>query len=408
RVGKSLTSVHGAITSHAEPGGVAHGCRRHAPRVGRLSRCRDSLSHGAGCVLLRFDAVPYSRRLQRTDRFAQRHPNQLDHCDARGDAYRRAPLVGLCAAAEQPDLVPQGREPLHVLRRVVPNLGAHPRPHHADQPRRPRLLDERRHRMPPLQQPQGRPHAGAGRHAARRRAVHADVCGVHLPEGAPRAGGPDGVSAHALPAVESAARASARGSRARRGAALSRRRTAAHRRVAMPADELISALRRFGIDVLDRPGRAVGGGSISRTERLETSGGPILLKLEPRGAADRLEAEAEGLDALRASRAVAVPEVLARGTAGAHAFLALEWIEAGATPPAAARRLGTALAQLHRRPSDASGWHRDNYVGRTPQPNGELSSWPEFSRERRRAWQLSLGRRNGLGTKTLALGDSLL
>lgn len=176
----------------------------------------------------------------------------------------------------------------------------------------------------------------------------------------------------------------------------------------MPADELISALRRFGIDVLDRPGRAVGGGSISRTERLETSGGPILLKLEPRGAADRLEAEAEGLDALRASRAVAVPEVLARGTAGAHAFLALEWIELGAKTPDAARRLGTALAQLHRRTGDAFGWHRDNYIGRTPQPNGELSSWPEFFRERRLAWQLSLGRRNGLGTKTLALGDSLL
>ena len=57
--------------------------------------------------------------------------------------------------------------------------------------------------------------AGGGAAPARRRAVHADVCRVHLSEGPPSARGPDAVSADALPALEPAACAAAR--RARRG-----------------------------------------------------------------------------------------------------------------------------------------------------------------------------------------------
>ncbi len=176
----------------------------------------------------------------------------------------------------------------------------------------------------------------------------------------------------------------------------------------MPADALFSALSRLGIDVLDRSGRPVTGGSISRTTRFETSRGPIFLKLEPHDAADRLEAEADGLDALRRAGAVAIPAVLGCGVAGPHAFLALEWIELGAKTEDAARRVGVALAELHRSIGDAFGWHRDNYIGRTPQPNGPLPSWPEFFRKRRLEHQLALARRNGLGRDALDLADALL
>ena len=176
----------------------------------------------------------------------------------------------------------------------------------------------------------------------------------------------------------------------------------------MPADALLSALQELGIEVLDRPGRAVAGGSISRTERLETASGPILVKREPRDAADRLDAEAEGLDALRSAGSVAIPDVLGRGIAGEHAFLVLEWIDFGAQTQEAERGLGTALAQLHRCTGDAFGWHRNNYIGRTPQPNAPMSSWPEFFRERRLGYQLALARRNGIGAKTLALAETLL
>ena len=66
------------------------------------------------------------------------------------------------------------------------------------------------------------------RGAARRRAVHTDVRRVHLSEGPQGARGPDAVSAHAFPAHEPAARATARcasGGQRRRGAVNARERS---------------------------------------------------------------------------------------------------------------------------------------------------------------------------------------
>src|ERR1700719_845805 len=60
--------------------------------------------------------------------------------------------------------------------------------------------------MPPLQQPEGLAHPRAGTHAADRGAVHADLCGIHLPQGAAGAGRPDGVPGGAFSALEPAAR----------------------------------------------------------------------------------------------------------------------------------------------------------------------------------------------------------
>src|SRR5690606_39780958 len=111
--------------------------------------------------------------------------------------------------------------------------------------------------------------------------------------------------------------------------------------------------------------------------------GPIFLKLGPRGEAERLEAEANGLGALSSSGTVAVPAVLAHGVAGAEAFLALEWLELGPKSVEAERRLGTALAAMHRTTAAEFGWTGDNYIGRTPQSNTPTSSWIEFFGERR-------------------------
>src|ERR1700726_2329128 len=60
--------------------------------------------------------------------------------------------------------------------------------------------------MPPLQQPEGLAHPRAGTHAADRGAVHADLCGIHLPRGGAGAGRPDGVPGGAFSALEPAAR----------------------------------------------------------------------------------------------------------------------------------------------------------------------------------------------------------
>ena len=90
------------------------------------------------------------------------------------------------------------------------------------------------------------------------------------------------------------------------------------------------------------------------------------------GPADALAAEADGLTALRQAGARA-PRPLAPGR---FEFLDLrrsgDW-----------SALGVMLAELHRNAGQRFGWHRDNYIGATPQQNGWCDDWAEFWRERR-------------------------
>ncbi|HEX7079807.1 MAG TPA: fructosamine kinase family protein [Gammaproteobacteria bacterium] len=180
----------------------------------------------------------------------------------------------------------------------------------------------------------------------------------------------------------------------------------------MPADDSLLALRtvlrQSGLDITGEPPCAVGGGSISRTVKVETTAGPVLVKVEPAAGFDLLDAEAAALEALRDARAIRVPEVAAKGCAGRYAFLAIEWIDFGRPSPAAERRLGTGLAALHRVTAGDFGWHRDNYIGRTPQRNDRSGDWIGFYRERRLRFQLEIARRNGIGEAVSSRGTALL
>lgn len=100
-------------------------------------------------------------------------------------------------------------------------------------------------------------------------------------------------------------------------------------------------------------------------------------------------AEAAGLDWLRTSAALAVPEVRAFG----EHWLALEWIETNASPPPRGsedvkartfeEQLGQGLAALHLAGADHFGWSRDNWIGRLPQSNAVRDRWADFLRDER-------------------------
>jgi fructosamine-3-kinase len=121
-----------------------------------------------------------------------------------------------------------------------------------------------------------------------------------------------------------------------------------------------------------------------------------------------LAAEAEGLEALAAAAAVRVPRVLARGSVGRGAFLALEWIESRPAGREAERRLGERLAAQHRVTAATFGFATDNFIGRTSQPNGRLAEWAEFFRERRLRPQLALAAQNGFADLLERAGARLL
>jgi fructosamine-3-kinase len=133
--------------------------------------------------------------------------------------------------------------------------------------------------------------------------------------------------------------------------------------------------------------RAVGGGCISPTARVEFDVAPAgFLKWSSPGAVatNFFQEEARSLAAIGAARAVRAPTV----TAVNQRWILLEWLEPGRANALTWQNLGNALARLHGNRSDACGWPADNFIGSLPQQNRWLKSWPEFWRERRLLPQL--------------------
>ena len=106
------------------------------------------------------------------------------------------------------------------------------------------------------------------------------------------------------------------------------------------------------------------------------------------------DAEADGLRAL--AGVVRVPRILEQGPG----FLRLERLELKRSGDWAA--LAGMLATLHRTSGPRFGWHRDNWIGRTPQVNSWRDDWATFFQECRLVPQLELARRNGF---SIALPD---
>ena len=153
-----------------------------------------------------------------------------------------------------------------------------------------------------------------------------------------------------------------------------------------------------GLEELGRPARIVrsdplSGGCINPSARLTTDRGEhFFLKWNARAPAGMFGAEARGLAALAATRALRVPEV--RGV-GAQ-WLLLEHVEGGRPARDYAERLGRGLAALHRGDAAAPwGWEQDNFIGRLAQTNQPARTWGEFWRDRRLGTQLALARSTG-------------
>src|SRR5690606_12670192 len=111
---------------------------------------------------------------------------------------------------------------------------------------------------------------------------------------------------------------------------------------------------------------AVSGGCIHRCYRVIINDRAAFLKANEARHADAFAAEADGLQALRACGWRA-PGVLAHGVAGGEAYLLLEYLELQNRGDWAA--MGRMLAEAHRKHGPRFGWHRDNYIGATPQRN---------------------------------------
>lgn len=157
-----------------------------------------------------------------------------------------------------------------------------------------------------------------------------------------------------------------------------------------------------------RHNSTVGGGCINQAVRLSDGQRHFFVKLNSANRLGMFEAEAEGLLALAAARAVRVPAVITAGVAGSQAYLVLEYLEmSGGGDRQAAIRLGEQLASMHAHQQRQFGWHRDNTIGSTPQPNSPTADWIEFWRRQRLGHQLQLAQRQGLASRVLRKGEAL-
>lgn len=139
--------------------------------------------------------------------------------------------------------------------------------------------------------------------------------------------------------------------------------------------------------------RELGASGFCSTWRADGPAGAFFVKTLPPLHGATLEAEADGLQALAATGRVRVPQVHAMFVDAQKdlALLVMEWLVLQRPRAEYGQRLGRALAGLHAAPAPGGGrfgWHRENRLGPTPQPNawsseGGLAGWLDFLRGQR-------------------------
>ena len=160
----------------------------------------------------------------------------------------------------------------------------------------------------------------------------------------------------------------------------------------------------------------LGGGSISRVERLETTAGPFVVKSMAAAPDGMFEAEAAGLEAIRAAASgFVVPRVIAAVTncpvdsGDPLPFLVIEFLAPGPASTAQHETVGRCLAALHRTSSARFGFLRDTFCGATRQVNTWTPAWVPFYTTQRLGTQVDLARRAGrLDTADLRILARLL
>jgi len=172
---------------------------------------------------------------------------------------------------------------------------------------------------------------------------------------------------------------------------------------------LTTALDELGVPLAgDLVLRPIGGGCINQTYRIESGNHAYFVKVNDPDGYEMFAAEAEGLTAMRHSKSVRVPEVIALGIHANRACLILEYIDLQPLGARSAGLLGEQLAAMHRSCAKDFGWTRDNTIGSTPQINTRHNDWPTFWAEHRIGFQLQLAARNGYRGNLQRNGERLL
>ncbi|WP_200416540.1 fructosamine kinase family protein [Virgibacillus salexigens] len=154
-----------------------------------------------------------------------------------------------------------------------------------------------------------------------------------------------------------------------------------------------SALERAGDSSTLLTIKKVAGGSINESYIVETKKRSYFVKYHKDAPERFFELEAKGLQLIKYTNTIDVPEVIDYSDEQEEAYLVLEHVQ-GERNNHTERLLGERLAGLHQTIGQAHGFREPTFIGTLTQPNGLYDSWLEYYRDRRLAAQLKLGIRN--------------
>jgi len=170
---------------------------------------------------------------------------------------------------------------------------------------------------------------------------------------------------------------------------------------------------------------SVSGGCINQGYSINSSSRAYFAKINQASQIAMFEAEALGLQQMRATQTIRVPEPICWGTEGNSAYIVLEWLDLGSRGGERAwEEMGRKLAAMHkytppnpplarggeernstllRRGEERNstllgkvfGWDINNTIGSTVQINNWTANWAEFWAEHRIGYQLKLAKRRG-------------
>lgn len=153
------------------------------------------------------------------------------------------------------------------------------------------------------------------------------------------------------------------------------------------------------VEVLEA--RFLVGGNINTAAQVFSSEGLFFVKWNPEENVDMFEWEACGLDLLRSTEAIYIPEVIGYGKYRDKTYLVLEYIDPVVPKTDYWESFGQSLALLHSHTQSKFGLHFDNYIGSLPQSNTLTDNGITFYIEQRLQPQAGMALYKGLISKEL-------
>ncbi len=164
--------------------------------------------------------------------------------------------------------------------------------------------------------------------------------------------------------------------------------TSENRYISNSLKEALASIYGQAVTVLAKS--AVHGGDANDAYILRLSNGKNVFKKENSiSNTDFFRAEAEGIEAIKETGVIRVPEMYAIGVEGERSFLLMESIDRAATRKDFWEDLGTRLAKMHMASTDKYlldgrfGFKSNNYIGAGKQDNTPCDNWIEFFAQRR-------------------------